>query len=70
MRNTKQAYRLAEMFTVNQLARMFDRVMPESTGWPNYGWDIPTLKMTYPEKIQWLRDISDAHKMRIEQDSQ
>ena len=66
MRNTERAVMLATMFNANQLVRMFNRVMPESTGWPNYGWDMPTLKMVYPEKVQWLRDISDAHKLRTQ----
>lgn len=39
------------------LVKAYDRIMPESTGWPSYGWDWPTLHMVYPEKVGWIRDI-------------
>ena len=68
-RDRKKFYRadvLERMFTRRQLKRIFDRIMPESHGYPNYGWDMPTLRMVYPEKVSWLRDINEAYKRRYQ----
>ena len=54
---------LALEYNRNQLIRIWNRVFPPSDG-SGYGWDRPTMRIVYPEKLELLEDIQLALDLR------